>query len=102
MDEVSTAKGYDLGWFEDVFSRYLASTLDPTVTPSQLNENGDLQADPTATSARDVTVKEGEKPNENGQRYGVAVDEEGAGDLWEADHSQGGDEPLVDHEVGEL
>ena len=103
VDSATTAKGYDLEWFSDVFSRYMPPTPDSTVTPSQLNENEDLRADPTLTALSDVTVGKAEKPNENGQRYGVTVEKGDTGQGEVDGHEPGPDLGLEpSQETGEL
>ena len=90
---VTTTKGYDVGWFKDAFARYLPSTPDPTVTPSQVNKNADLAEEQTVTRPDDVTVRETEKFNENGRCYGVTVEKGGDGESGEDGHDLGPVEP---------
>ena len=75
IDDLTTAKGYDVGWFDDALSRYLPDNPDPTVTPSQVNENTGLAADATVTRPDDVTDGKAEILNRNAERYGVTVEE---------------------------
>ena len=62
-------------WFADAFERYLPPTQMEHL--EQVNENKDLENNPTGTQGEFVPVGKTEKPNENGQCSDVPV---GSGD----------------------
>jgi putative DNA primase/helicase len=78
-DGSDTFKGYLLADFNEAFARYLG---DQTVTPSQLNNDGDCDALQTVTLKIDVTDSKSQKPNSYGHCDGVTLSEEVDPDGW--------------------
>jgi hypothetical protein len=75
------AKGYHLHRFEESFTRYLAS--DPSTnrnTVTNVDEIRVCYGSQSVTPESDVTVRKCEKPNNDGQSYGVTVQKGERGD----------------------
>jgi uncharacterized protein DUF3631 len=69
-----TFKGYLLGSFQDAFARYLPNPADPTVTPSQVNNDAASRENQTVTPETDVTVEKPRKAIQGADSYGVTVE----------------------------
>jgi putative DNA primase/helicase len=78
-DGSDTFKGYLLVDFNEAFARYLG---DQTVTPSQLNNDGQCDALQTVTLKTDVTLSESQKPNNHGHCDGVTLSQGVNPDRW--------------------
>ena len=78
-DGSDTFKGYLLADFNEAFAVYLG---DQTVTPSQLNNDGQCDALQTVTLKTDVTLSESQKPNNHGHGDGVTLSQGLDPDGW--------------------
>jgi hypothetical protein len=71
-----TFKGYLRGDFDEAFAVYLG---DQTVTPSQLNNDGDCDGLQSVTTDADVTASKASQPNNDELCDGVTVSRRGKG-----------------------
>jgi hypothetical protein len=78
-DGSDTFKGYLLADFNEAFAVYLG---DQTVTPSQLNNDGQCDALQTVTLKTDVTLSKSQKPNNHGHCDGVTLSQGVDPDGW--------------------
>ena len=78
-DGPDTFKGYLVSDFNEAFARYLG---DQTVTPSQLNNDGQCDALQTVTLKTDVTLSKSQKPNNHGHCDGVTLSQGVNPDRW--------------------